>query len=563
MADTLVVCAVLDCCFAGGADRIHNNEECETAVRCRKKTVANQELLDSSSRGRSSRDAVPWKSWFYRSRGYNLIAASQPHGKAQEFEEEVEKVHYGRMTYHLVKALNEHRFSTKPVTYGQLQESLEAMCRRSQSSNKKQQPVHLGDPDRVIFSSAGSTPNQAGIIASIIGVDATSVRINKGSASNVGKGDIFQIYRPSDSFFGTLATDASPVATVQVNRVRGLDSVAVLCDKKQRLQGVSIGWFAKLSERANHAKVCIVTPNEYESVIKSDWESHIDPQFPVQLIFTDQPKEDVDVIVEINEQSSFCFQDGKRNPMSYVPPLSTSLSHSSGDLMDILKHLCLYQVIANLKAPTSLPRPKYEFRVEQLPESEDTGSYSSWKIHFENKHHRTLYLTILNLSPVYGVRQIFPSHTQFASSKAVEPGMKIPDLFIDITVPKSLTHEARNPGFHMKDMIKILVSTEQANFYNYQLPDLVRPGVPEDTSDEESDDYFDTDEGDTSDTSEDDWYYDPIEESDSEEYYDASNGLDSNGGGGRDISVKKRDEAVASWSVDQHIINSEYTTHIP
>jgi hypothetical protein len=108
--------------------------------------------------------------------------------------------------------------------------------------------------------------------------------------------------------------------------------------------------------------------------------------------------------------------------------------------------------------------------MEDQVEPGDEECLSSWRIRFKNLHTHPVYITILNLSPAYGVHQIFPG--QGSSSVAVDTGREIQELLIDIRVPTLLKPLAANPDFTMTDVIKLIVTTEQTDFRYYELPDL-------------------------------------------------------------------------------------------
>ncbi|KAI1504974.1 caspase domain-containing protein [Biscogniauxia marginata] len=556
----LVVCAVLDCCHSGGADRYKTHGVEERRVRCRKQKPSagssnGRGPGNKSSRGAKSRNAVPKKSWFYRTRNYNLIAAAQPHEKAREYKDDDGKI-YGRMTYHLVQTLARLQTSTEPVTYGLLQDVLEASCKAvSRKSGRRQQPMHLGDRDRAIFTTTSLDLGQCSFIAGITFIDKVNrtVKLNRGAASSVRKGDKFQIYGPSNSFFGAVITNNPPVAEVMVKEVRGLESVAVLCSSSPTsLEGVDVGFLAKLSERAKPARVFIDTTGEQPHIaidrLRKEWPSYVDSEFPLELEFN-SPAGDIDMVVEVDEESFFHFRDGRGEEMSHVPPLRSDRPESSKELMKLLKHLCSYQLVANLANPPSPSLPKFEFKVEEAPRNEtDQETYSSWRVQFTNNHSSILYVTILNLTPVYGVQQIFPSYTQFASSRAVDRDKGIPELTFDIVVPPPLKRVV-GPGFRMRDTIKVLVSTEQTNFCNYLLPDLGNPdssSQSEDTPSETADDDPDDDSDDAQDHGSDEERSDDPDSGDSE----------AEDGPGRTAKVRGK-TAVASWFVVEHVIPME------
>lgn len=553
VAMKLAVCAVVDCCFSGGVDRLKGDGKHEPRVRCR--TSSSLSPQSNISRDRHSRNAVPRESWFYRPRGYNLVAAAQPHEKAREYGPDESGKVYGRMTYHLVKTLKQLKTSIEPVTYGNLQDILEARLKAvSKNTNKRQQPIHLGPRDRIIFGGAGSAANHHYIVASVIFVDMNRVRLNKGSASGIHQGDRFDVYDTSIPALAAFVTNPRPVATLEITEVRGLDSVAILCNRDLMTSdiGIKIGWFARLSKRATTAKILIKAPYTQPSIIaklKAEWHQHVDHQFPLCLTF-DRPVEDPDIIIEVDKQSVFWFRDRNGHKMDHIPFPGSDSSWSSLQIMNLLKHLCLYQSVANLTHPSGSRLPKYKFALEKTnPNEEDPKCLSSWKIRFKNKHSRVLYLTILNLTPVYGIHQIFPNSVESASSRAVEPGAEIPDLVVDIVAPNfggrsQRTGDPDDTSSNMTDLIKIIVATEQTHFFHFLLPGLEDPenaDSSEGTCLEEIDDDFDDIPGGDSDLSDEDFHED--ENSDAE-------GDNTEERVGR-TAKSRATTATATWFVDE------------
>jgi hypothetical protein len=54
----------------------------------------------------------------------------------------------------------------------------------------------------------------------------------------------------------------------------------------------------------------------------------------------------------------------------------------------------------------------------------------------------------------------------------IDPKEEIPPLTIDMQVPGLLKTASRAPELKVRDIIKIFITTEQANFSHYCLPDL-------------------------------------------------------------------------------------------
>jgi hypothetical protein len=124
-----------------------------------------------------------------------------------------------------------------------------------------------------------------------------------------------------------------------------------------------------------------------------------------------------------------------------------------------------------MNSPTASSVPRYEFEIlkDEIEEG-DNESLAAWRIQFKNLHKQVLYVTIFNLGPAYGIHQIFPDDN--SSSAAVDPMDEIPYLVIDMKVPQLLKTASSKPGFKMRDVIKVFITTEQADFSHYRLPDL-------------------------------------------------------------------------------------------
>ncbi|XDG10287.1 hypothetical protein ABKA04_009902 [Annulohypoxylon sp. FPYF3050] len=358
----------------------------------------------------------------------------------------------------------------------------------------------LGDRNRVIFTAACLKEGQQSLVAGIteVRLDSQVLHLNKGAASGIAVGDKFKIYHPSSFCLGTFITErteSTSAAEATIVTVSGLKSVAQYNTSKSEIQ---TGWFAKLWTRKKRAKVFIDVlrgrSNDIIDQLRTDWTKHVDEEFPLELVFNDnsfhgsqghlecQLDQDFDIVVKLTKHSALQFLDKDRKPMPHITTLWSNRPESSAEMMKLLKHLCSYQSLASLSsdqpARTEPAKRKFEFWIDEVSaDPKKQASRSSWKVHFKNTHSRTLYLTIMNLTPAYGVFQLFPSFTQSTSSRAVEPDTKIPPLEFDIVIPDSLKMVV-GPGFSMQDTIKIFVSTEQTSFFNYLLPDLEKPVPP-------------------------------------------------------------------------------------
>ncbi|KAH7241206.1 caspase domain-containing protein [Fusarium tricinctum] len=475
----LTVLVVLDCCHSGGADRAG------ATIRCRSPST----LADTESAARGVRNATIRDSWFYHDRDHTLIAACQPHELATEYCASDGKT-YGAMTYHLVMAIKYLQSSKDPVTYEQLQSLLDSYCR----AKVRQQPLLLGDRARIMFGKDNLASTVRSLQGSIVRVVNHSLILNKGMAHGVSLNDRFWIYPPTERLFGLLTSAANPVAEACVQQVRETQARAVIVDDPTVPEAtptsrpVGVGWCAQLKRSGNIPIVNLILSNTHNegsqharSYIQNEWKKVTDSAGPpVDLRFSSTATEPSLLWIEIHKDFTMSFQDRKRTPPPNIPTLKTTDGRIAQKLVSLLPHLCAYQRLVELTPKLMSWTPSYEFTITEYDNKDDdwnkenensnSKSLAVWEIRFKNTGTVPIYLTILNLSPVYGISQMFPG--QNASSCAVGVNKEIEPAIIDIEVPNLLRDAAKEPGFKMRDLIKAMITTEQTNFSHYLQADL-------------------------------------------------------------------------------------------
>ena len=467
----LTVLTLLDCCYSGGATRAGSGNR----VRCRRITSGESDTdpdMEKASNFRGLRNAVVSQNWFYRGREYNLIAACQPHELAAECRT-IDGTIHGAITHKFLESLESLDSQTIPVSYGKLQEVLEA-----KSKSLTQQPMLLGDRNRLVFKSVNLIPETLDLVANILKADSLSVTLDRGFVSGISVGDRFHIYQPSQWSLGSPSTTSNKLPEVIVTKVLDMESEARLHqDSPGALDNVGTGCLTKLYERSRPAIARFTSSGSQDPIIasaldnlKQNWPLYIDPCAPIHLNFSAELNH-ANFYLEIDSDLCFRIKDQERKYMQNIPRLRIDAAEMPKNLMSLLQHLQSYQVVAALKRPTSAQSLPYEFEIkEDMVPQGDEDSLASWKIQFKNLHNRPVYVTILNLNPVYGVHQILPD--QESNSIAVDPGRGIPELIVDIHVPSLLKPLEKKPDFTMTDVVKLIVTTQRTGFRYYELPDL-------------------------------------------------------------------------------------------
>jgi hypothetical protein len=499
----VTVIAILDCCHSGGLDRKMRRGK----RRCRNKDPATNELGDNPNNANDTResgdriktlgtrDANIGQSYLYKHRGYNLIAACQPREYACEVwrgVDGVEKPH-GALTYYLVKSMRSLEGSKEPVTYERLQGVLKAEIQSA--DDVEQQPRYLGDPNRILFSADILEDGARHLRANVIEKTSNSVTLNKGLSTSIAVGDQFQLFSPSQSFMGLVTADRSSAVEVEISSVEDLKAKAVLYgEEATSLLGVDIGWIGQLSKRAQPAIVYIRLPemdSDARQRLEQNWPSYVDPRMPVDLHFS-KPVNRVAFSVDVN-QGIFQVRDEDGRHMPHLPRVYADGPSNVQQLMGLLHHLCSYRLVANIPCSKSASAPYYDFKIEPTDHNKkDARTLGAWRVRFKNRHHGPLYVTILNLSPAYGIEMLFPR--KHNGSHEVERGTEIEDrgdgFVIDMDPPELLLGsvpltlflnrplEGRveagpvDPNFEMKDVLKLFVTTEAEDFNHYALADL-------------------------------------------------------------------------------------------
>ncbi|KAF6795438.1 hypothetical protein CSOJ01_13409 [Colletotrichum sojae] len=470
----LFLCVVLDCCHAGSATR--HREDSEEKIRCRS-SMESTESRDESTNdgatgirgGQRNMSAIESYSWLNRPRRYNLIAACQSYEDAQEITTGSRT--HGALTYHLIESLRSFGATRKPVTYESLHQTLEP---KFKSLRLRQQPLHLGDKTRIVFGTALSNRTTPGLLTSVSKNNAETVTLVDGAVCQVGVGDCFKIYHPRHVFLGFVHPKAVPVARVRVTEVKDFESTAEVY--YGNLRGVQVGWLAKMSHRAQR---CVVNVRHYGGpalgmTMAALEQSSRDPLAPTTLIF-DQRRHvpNSDFNVEITQQGDCRVLDRHWQQHKHLPLARLGQPFGAKRLTYLIQHLSSYRRVAEMK--NSGRRPNFTFHFGPMA-NPPPGYLSVWEWTFTNNEPtRVLYVAVLNLSPAYGVFQLFPGER--ADTVSVEHGQTVSDG-IGIEIPPLLTAASSRKGFRMRDVFKLFITTVPTNFSHYEIHDLTENVLP-------------------------------------------------------------------------------------
>ena len=502
LAEHHTVCAVLDCCHSGGADRQSVSTGKDEMIRCRslyaRETLENEmhsleinedneSALELKKESGSMRSGNLQPSYLYRDRKYNLFAAAQAREYAIEraFRDlDGKKVRHGILTYYLVKALEKQLKTLHPMTYGQLQSLLTVQMAASKLliSTQRQQPMHLGDQNRHVFATSRESPQPCYLLANVTAVSKDTITINRGWASNVAVNDELTLYAPTDVVLGIQRGASLGSLQCKVSHVRDLDSEAI-CSGRYAVQ-LTPGYFAVLIKRTNPVVIDIQLPAHIPALdimqVQAECLASIQPSLPMDLSFGNS-RPNADYVVTVKQDLQLRTPTAVPQAPNNTTTTSATTPYNASELLQLIQHLGFYHLatIPSFQHTGILTHEyRYSFEPEALGPKASTNAIANYRFSFKNIHKKALYIALFNLTADYSVSSLFPGPEQ--PWFEVDSGKSI-GFTVEIVVPTSLKQAAKNnAGFVLRDVFKLFVTPLGVDFRHYLLPGLdVNPAIVE------------------------------------------------------------------------------------
>jgi hypothetical protein len=477
----LIVTVILDCCFSGGTTRGRE----DISIRGRDRNT-----IDKKPRpGESSVASLPILTQTWRSlpkgslrgfrwmpaRGYVLLAACHAMQYAYEYPHDTYDGH-GVFTYWLLDTLHHLGPNT---TYRMLYNRVQA---KVSSAFERQNPLILGEEDRLVFGSNRRPIEPAATVAPLAGKQ--EVQLNVGIAHMVEKGATFAIYPPEVSDFsqGELCQ-----AIVKIIHVGDITSFAQIIEVL-RPEPIESGAQAILRNPGNilsqqfihlyYRDELSVSIQQKQALQAVELALQQNQQKFVQLASEDE-KANYQIVV--NEHGQYEVWDKAGVIIQTLSsPLSISNPHAAKKLVRRLIHATKYRNLARL-TNTDADSPlsgKVVFRLlgrqttyepgeqpQPEPFAETAGNPTvkpeEWIFLFiRNTFSRSLNVTVFNLAPDWSITQVFPydetSHTL------------APDESYTLDLQAGLPDGMR----HGIDILKIFATIGEPDFRYLELPAL-------------------------------------------------------------------------------------------
>ncbi|RWA05600.1 hypothetical protein EKO27_g9504 [Xylaria grammica] len=501
----LTLLVTLDCCFSGGMTRdprysAVRNKPSSQAIELHPRDYNTEPSMSSGSR-----DASLHKGWLYRDRAYNVIAACQPYEKSMETPDPASGNRvYGALTSTLISQLKHLRGQRSFMTYNVFQGILESALKGTFGKITQQKPMLIGPRNRLLFLS--SVREDASTVASVRKVGSGVMFIDRGSVDGSNVGDIYTVSDPGASLNqirqSTQEGSHTPAKRttalkIVITSVKEYESEAreyvepSILPTGNHARLVKSGWLANLVQRSRVAEARIAQRDGSRSdavvrTIQKEWLSYNDPVAPWRLWFPGDKSRTLKPTCYIHVgPTSIEVHDRNDRPYLNLPVLEfdqnrlISMAEVTRRLMGLLQHLKLYDEAKAIRTPPRFHQmtAPFDLRVASCECPLDEPSVlSSWEITVHNTQPGPLFVAVFNLTPLYGVRQLFPSDEGHMEASVMgKPARTI----IDISVPDALHRQYQSdPSFIMQDILKIFITTENTNLRHLELEDITEGWIP-------------------------------------------------------------------------------------
>ncbi|MBM4431796.1 MAG: caspase family protein, partial [Chloroflexi bacterium] len=460
----LVVTIVFDSCHSGGATRGRGGAKArgigvvDTTPRPTKSLVAAHSKLVATwaqlSAGRT-RDVKPSAGWLLEPQGYVLLAACRASESANEYPFDG-KEYNGALTYWLLDSLKQ---LGPGLTYKTLHERILA---KVHSQFPDQTPQLQGEGNRAVFGSEQVAPQY---VVPVLDVNDTkqAVLLNAGQAQGIRKGAQFAIYPPATT---DLSQVTQRLALAEVSKLGASESWAKV-QKKLRPEPIEQGGLAVLLDPGTSrlqrtmrtfVQEATIVPaplardgvpaaidqsaalQKVEDVLKSSGSGF------VQLAPEGQP---ADFQVVVNAAGEYEIWDPAGRPIPNLrPALSIAGAQAAERIVQRLIHLTKYRNVLELdnrdpmsplarKLTVELLGMQTEYDPADEPEPQPfaeagntpkikVGEWTFLRVRNDmppgpkDDPSRILNITVLDLLPGWGIKQIYPAGAGFF--EPLDPG---------------------------------------------------------------------------------------------------------------------------------------------
>ncbi len=492
----LYVTVVLDSCHAGGATRSMKQAvmsgageavarglgNIDTTPRPTASAVASVEELGKTW-GRLSpatRSLKAGSGWLLEPQGYVLLAACRASEFAYEFAFNGKETS-GALTHWLLDSLKQ---LAPGITYKMLHDRI---LPKVHSQFPAQTPQLQGEGDRVVF---GGNVSQSlyGVSVMQVDMEKQAVQLNAGEAQGIEPGAQFVIYLLGETDF-TRAENR--LALVEVTEVGETDAWTKIIEQF-RVEPIEQGCQAIFTDpgtiRLRRSVRFLKQDGVPEAINQEEALRKVENalgQHETGFVRIAAEDDKADFQVFVNEGGEYLIRDSAGIELPNLgSPLVVNNASASERLYERLIHLAKYKNVYDLDNSDPLAPLAWKLVVElagkqasyargQAPHPQpfsepgntcilDVGEWTFLRI--KNNYPKPLNITVLNLQPDWGIKQVYPSGAGLFEH--FDPGQ-------EILIPlQAALPEGYRTG---RDILKVFATTGACNFRWLELPPLDEP----------------------------------------------------------------------------------------
>lgn len=481
----LHVTAILDSCHSGGATKSY----APTGAVARGIGVVDVTQLptDRSDIPQEDLDAAFQAGAFSLSRfredfwldpqGYVLMAACLPIQTAWEVE--IGGVMRGVFTFWVISSLELAASKgmldklTHDMLHGRVLANIIDWGKNHQPDPMNQVPVLMGNSKRLF---AGNIISRTIHSVPVLEVLSNEVRLRAGRANGVCEKDCFGIYRWNDE----VVVPGPPIVIVRVQQVFETESMAAFLGNSQKVnigdqaillrRQVTAGSSLKLLRPAGFGEIQAYRFNRLRELWDSTKKDYASGVSPLHLV-DDDSNISSPLHVTLDGTGTFKLLNRELKSIPNIPLLETPES-----VLETARQLGRYVRFRDLKNPDKLDR---EFSIDLIPHGAHSLADSvriipegeSYDILFRNLSFHTLYLTLFDFRPLWGVRQVYPANGDWEE-------INYPDNVRKITFKPSIPSELGSAS-HVIGTLKAFITTEPTSFRSLCMADINVDGLDE------------------------------------------------------------------------------------
>jgi hypothetical protein len=471
----LFVTVVLDSCHSGGATRglgggaTRGISSIDTTERPTESLVATREDLArtwASLPPAQTRDAQLGGGWVPEMKNTLLLAACRANELANEFAFQGEERN-GALTYWLLDSL---RQIGPGLTFKMLHDRILA---KVHTKFPQQTPQLHGDGSRVVFDT-NRVPQPAAV--RVLQVDSTNrrLKLDAGKAQGIDVGAHFAVYPSQETDF---TLDAKRLALLEITEAQATESWAAITESLSDAP-LEEGAQAVMLEAGAiqlRGRIRLVQQKGLPSVINQSaalrqLKQEIGRSNWIRLA---KKTEAADYQVAVNAKGEYEVWDPSGQLIENLrPALKIADQNASARLARRLAHLTKYRnvkLIDNSASHATLARQLIVELIYTAAIDSPGGEIvlnvgDSAVLRIENASSKILNITIFDLQPDWGIKQVYPAD---ADSEVLDPGGSIELPMNDVSLPDGYTEGI--------DTVKVFATIEPTGFRWLELPALDEP----------------------------------------------------------------------------------------